>query len=279
MPALFNKSNEKVLMVSALSELNFQTLFENPNFYGIFFFTKANAKLIIDGQQSEIKDQYILFYYPFQQLSVEGDFEGILVQFHPDFFCIDIHARDIGCQGFLFNNFFNDFLVRCNAEEFRELLGFHASLQKELKQKYIGQLDMVSSLLKIFLIKAVRMKQGKSHQLSLKKDNLHHQIEQLIEQHFRQQSSADFYVKELGISPSTFNRLCHAYFDNSFINILNLKRVAAAKNRLFLSNLPVKEIAYEVGYNDPLYFSRVFRKHSGISPSEFRKQLKSNRLT
>ncbi|MDW3645603.1 MAG: AraC family transcriptional regulator [Bacteroidia bacterium] len=266
-------------MISALSQASFQALFQNPNFYGIFFFTQADAKLIIDGQKTEIKDNYILFYYPYQQLSVEGEFEGILVQFHPDFFCIDIHAKDIGCQGFLFNNFFNDFLLRCSEKEFRKLFRFYTSLQKELKQMAIGQLDMVSSLLKIFLIRAVRIKKGKSLQLSLSKDNLHHQIEQLIDQNFRKESSADFYVKELDISPSTFNRLCKAYFGNSFINILNLKRIAAAKNRLFLSNLPVKDIAYEVGYNDPLYFSRVFRKHSGISPSEFRRQLKSNRLT
>ncbi len=62
------------------------------------------------------------------------------------------------------------------------------------------------------------------------------------------------------------------------MTILNLKKIATAKNKLFLTNFPIKDIAYEVGYNDPLYFTRVFKKYSGVSPKDFRKQLKNNRL-
>ncbi|MDT7831767.1 AraC family transcriptional regulator [Flavobacteriaceae bacterium S356] len=47
---------------------------------------------------------------------------------------------------------------------------------------------------------------------------------------------------------------------------------------MYCTNLPIKVIAYEEGYNDPLYFSRVFKKYCGISPKEFRVQLQKNRL-
>ncbi|WP_282085015.1 helix-turn-helix domain-containing protein [Aquimarina algiphila] len=275
---LFNKKKEKVLTITSLSKNSFFSVFERPNFYGVFFFTKAKGVLVIDQQQIEIKDHYILFYYPYQKLSLEGVFEGTFVQFHPDFFCIDIHAKDIGCQGLLFNNFFNDFLLRCAKEEFNKLSDFHVFIKNELLKKEIGQLDMVSSQLKIFLINAVRIKKGKQEKELPSKDNVHHQIEKLIENNFVTESSPEFYVKELEISLTTFNRLCKKYFQNSFITILNLKRIAIAKNKLFLTNSPVKDIAYETGFNDPLYFSRVFKKHCGVSPKEFRKQLKNNRL-
>ncbi|MDY8134737.1 AraC family transcriptional regulator [Aquimarina sp. 2201CG5-10] len=276
--ALHNKKGEKVLTIAPLSNATITSMFKTPNFYGVFFFTKANGILVIDQQHIKIKSQYILFYYPYQKLSIEGDFEGVFIQFHPDFFCIDIHARDIGCQGLLFNNFFNDFLLPCSNEEFEDLFSFQLQIKNELLKKDVGQLDMVSSQLKMFLINAVRIKKKGQEKELPSKDNLHHQIERLIENNFASEPSSEFYTKELGVSLTTFNRLCKKYFQNSFVTILNLKRIAIAKNLLFLTNTSIKDIAYQVGFNDPLYFSRVFKKHSGISPKEFREQLKNNRL-
>ncbi|MGH1385859.1 helix-turn-helix domain-containing protein [Kordia sp.] len=275
---LYNKKNEKILTVLSVASDTFSTLFENPNFYGVFFLKKANGILKIDAQEITISNDHILFYYPYQKIKLQADFEGVFIQFHPDFFCIDIHAKDIGCQGLLFNNFMNDTVLRCSRNEFDDLSTFYENIQSELSKKEIGQLDMVSSQLKMFLIKAVRYKKGKQEIESIKKENIHYQIEKLIDEYYIKESSAEFYAKKIEVSISTFNRLCKKYFQNSFVTLLNLKRIASAKNKLFLTNVSIKDIAYEVGYNDPLYFSRVFKKHTNISPKEFRKQLKNNRL-
>ena len=277
--ALFNKKNEKVLTVISLSNNTIDSLFsERPNFYAIFLFTKSEGEIIIEGQDKDIKDNYVLFYYPYQKLQLEGEFEGVLIQFHPDFFCIDIHAKEIGCQGLLFNNFLNDTLLRCSIDEFNQLFDSFLDLKKELLVKNIGQLDMVSSYLKMFLINAVRIKRKQQQDQLPSKDNLHLQIEKLIETHYILETSPEFYAKKLNVSSTTFNRLCNKYFQNNFVTILNLNRIAVAKNKLFLTNSSIKDIAYQVGFNDPLYFSRVFKKYSNVSPKEFRKQLKNNRL-
>jgi len=278
MHALHNKKNEKILTIISINPTTISSFFNRPNFYGVFFFDKAKGVISIDGQEVVVGDTSILFYYPYQKIVSEGSFNGIFIQFHPDFFCIDIHAKDIGCQGVLFNNFFNDVLLKCSEQEFNELLESCHAIKSELFQKNIGQLDMVSSQLKMFLIKAVRVKTGKQQDVTVKKDNMHHQIEKLIGENYSRQSSPEFYANELEVSLTTFNRLCKKFFQNSFVTILNLKRIAAAKNKLFLTNFPIKDIAYEVGYNDPLYFTRVFKKYSGVSPKDFRKQLKNNRL-
>ncbi|WP_298515853.1 AraC family transcriptional regulator [uncultured Kordia sp.] len=278
MHALYNKKNEKILTVSIIANDSFSALFKNPNFYGVFFFTDANCTVTTDGNEKAIAKQNILFYYPYQKLQFKGNFEGVCIQFHPDFFCIDIHAKDIGCQGLLFNNFMNDTILRCSQIEYDDLCSYYAKIQAELSQKNIGQQDMIASQLKMLLIQAVRYKKGKQKIESARKENIHYQIEKLIDAHFIKESSAEFYAKKIEVSVSTFNRLCKKYFQNSFVTLLNLKRIASAKNKLFLTNNSIKDIAYEVGYNDPLYFSRVFKKHTNISPKEFRKQLKNNRL-
>jgi len=276
--ALHNKKNEKILTVASLSESTISIAFKNPNFYGVFFFTEAACDLTIDLQQIQIKKHTIIFYYPYQKLSLKGSFEGVFIQFHPDFFCIDIHAKDVGCQGLLFNNFFNDFLLNCSEEEFETLYNFQNQIKKELLKKEVGTLDMVSSHLKMLLINAVRVKKKEQEEAATKKDNLYYQIEKLIDANFVSETSPEFYCAALDVSLATFNRLCKKYFQNSFVTILNLKKIAVAKNKLFLTNTPIKEISYQVGFNDPLYFSRVFKKYSNVSPKEFRNQLKNNRL-
>ncbi|SNZ02033.1 helix-turn-helix transcriptional regulator [Flagellimonas pacifica] len=276
--ALFNKKNEKVLTIASLSKSVMNTLFETPNFYAIFFFTKGKGTILMDKIERDIQDNYILFYYPYQQLELNGTFEGFYIRFHPDFFCIDIHAKDIGCQGLLFNNFLNDTILRCSVEEYEVLYNSFLGIKKELLTKDIGQLDMVSSQLKMFLINAVRIKRSQQQGQVQTKENLHLQLEQLIGKYYATEASPEFYTKKMDVSLTTFNRLCKKYFRNSFVSILNQKKIAVAKNQLFLTNNSIKDIAYHVGFNDPLYFTRVFKKYSSVSPKEFRKQLKENRL-
>jgi YesN/AraC family two-component response regulator len=278
MSNLYNTKNEKILTTTSIVENTISTLFSTPNFYGIFFLEEANGQVVIDEQKIELQNHQILFYYPYQKLSIKGDLSGQLLQFHPDFFCIDIHAKNVGCQGVLFNNFFNDVLLTCEKHEYIALTEYYKRIKKELTEKRLGQLDMVSSHLKLLLVEAVRIKTEKLTEQNVNKDNIHHQLEKLLEDHFKTESSAEFYAKALDVSLTTFNRLCKKYFQNSFVTILNLKRIANAKNLLFLTNISIKDIAYKVGYNDPLYFSRVFKTHTTVSPKTFRIQLKSNRL-
>lgn len=275
---LLNKKNEKVLTASIISRNSLSSYFEKPNFYGIFFFKKAEGSISLDGVEYDVGNSSVYFFYPYQKMFFTGIFKGAFIQFHPDFFCIDIHAKDVGCQGLLFNNFFKNASLECSPEEYLELFEFYKGIQLELERKEPGQLDMVSSHLKMFLIKSVRIKKENLKEEFPIKDNLYYQIEKLINDNYKTQSSSGFYINALGVSLTTFNRLCKKYFQQSFITILNLKRIAYTKNKLFLTNLPVKEIAFKAGYNDPLYFSRVFKKYSGVSPKEFRNQLKNNRL-
>ncbi len=72
------------------------------------------------------------------------------------------------------------------------------------------------------------------------------------------------------LSPSRLSHLFSARFGKSIIRWRDEQRVHLASQLLRLSNRSVKEIAAEVGYEDPLYFSRVFRRQLGLSPKAFR---------
>lgn len=71
------------------------------------------------------------------------------------------------------------------------------------------------------------------------------------------------------------------YVFNKFANMgagdyLKVYRLNRAKELLLRGHMSIKEIAYYVGYNDPLYFSRMFKKHNNITPSKFIRQFRNN---
>jgi len=72
------------------------------------------------------------------------------------------------------------------------------------------------------------------------------------------------------MSPSRFCRQFKAAFDVTFVEYLANYRMQQAKRLLSNPAIPVADVAAAVGFNDPSYFTRVFRKQEGVSPSEYR---------
>ena len=86
--------------------------------------------------------------------------------------------------------------------------------------------------------------------------------------------SIEEYAGNHGMSVSWFIQNFKAYTSSTPTQYILSLRISNAQNLLESTPYNVTEIAEIVGYNNPLYFSRIFKKHCGLSPSEFRKQLK-----
>ncbi|TCP31757.1 AraC family two component transcriptional regulator [Scopulibacillus darangshiensis] len=83
-------------------------------------------------------------------------------------------------------------------------------------------------------------------------------------------------ASRVGISPYYFSKLFKEHFSITFIDYVTSVRIKRAKELLCYTRLSLKEIAYQVGYKDPNYFSRVFKKNEGMSPKEYRTQKQKN---
>ncbi|MFW5786651.1 MAG: helix-turn-helix domain-containing protein [Halanaerobiales bacterium] len=91
-----------------------------------------------------------------------------------------------------------------------------------------------------------------------------------IEDNYEQELSLRKVSEEIGLSLYYFSHLFKEEVGESFVTYLNKFRVRKAKHLLLNSNLNIAEISYQVGYNDPNYFTRVFKEYVGSTPSEFR---------
>jgi AraC family transcriptional activator of pobA len=91
-----------------------------------------------------------------------------------------------------------------------------------------------------------------------------------VEQHFRQQWQVGDYADALHVTPTRLNRLCTRLAGKSAFDIAQDRLMLEACRKLTYVPASIASIAYELGFQDPAYFSRIFKKHLGLTPKEFR---------
>jgi len=119
-----------------------------------------------------------------------------------------------------------------------------------------------------------RLKQAHAEHFAMLKPDLMVQIKQYIQEHSHEDISLDTIGKIAGLSPFYISKMFKEQLGINYIDYLTECRIEKAK-KLMLADpgKSMKEITFEVGYHDPNYFSKVFKKVCGASPSEYRKSI------
>ena len=93
---------------------------------------------------------------------------------------------------------------------------------------------------------------------------------ELLENHYRMHWTVKQYASALHISTSSLNRLCTEYLGITAKRAIQDRLLVEVKRRLIYTRKPIDSVAYTLGFKDPSYFSRIFKKLEGESPSDYR---------
>jgi AraC family transcriptional activator of pobA len=95
----------------------------------------------------------------------------------------------------------------------------------------------------------------------------------ILEDNYKRPEGVEFYADKLNMSVRNLNLICQAVFDKSVSEIVETRKLIEARQLLLNTDLSVSEIGYELGYNEKAYFTRVFTKKTGLTPTDFRQQM------
>jgi AraC family transcriptional activator of pobA len=125
------------------------------------------------------------------------------------------------------------------------------------------------------MIEGERRKHLANDSLSLKSiNNTFKSFLKLLEENFKKDEGVEFYSEKLFMSSKNLNKICQQVLQQSVSEIIETRKLIEAKNMLISTNKTISEICFEIGYNDKAYFSNVFKKKSGQTPTEFRLEMR-----
>ena len=98
-----------------------------------------------------------------------------------------------------------------------------------------------------------------------------------IEQFYKIKHLPKDYATLLNMTPNALAKITKEYFNKTLSELISERIIIEAKRELHLTPKTIKEISFELGYEDPFYFSRVFKKNTNISPNKYRKTVGFNK--
>jgi AraC family transcriptional activator of pobA len=98
---------------------------------------------------------------------------------------------------------------------------------------------------------------------------------EVLEQHYREPRGVEFYAEKLFMTARNLNLICQRVVHQSVSEIVETRKLLEAKTLLVTTDKTVAEIGFELGFNEKTYFTHVFKKKAGVSPSDFRKEMRT----
>lgn len=249
---------------------------EQIDTYSIYWITEGSGVYHIDFESYAFEGNTLFFLSPGQVFSVESEKIKTAYQlsFVPDFYCIQVHDKEVACNGVLFNNVYETPLVKPCPKDTQKLDFILQNLIEEFEMSEAAQHDMLQTYLKQFIIHSVRMK--KEHHLvkEASETKLFKDFSILVDQNFKTMHAVTDYAQRLGLSPKSLTKHFQKIGVQTPSDYIKQRLITEAKRQLIYSGESVKQIAYDLGFNDAAYFTRFFKKIAEQSPLQFKKAYK-----
>jgi AraC family transcriptional regulator, transcriptional activator of pobA len=255
--------------------------FRNPCFM-ISLTLKGQGSVHHAGTEAfRVGDLSVFFTAPgqLQSWDVLPDWEGIYVIFSKEFFAVNRIILDEIRESPFFD-IDNRVSLTLVPEEAKVLLDLFEKIKTEASTEYTNKYEFVKSYLRLLVMylnrfyeKRIQNNQKPNPQAS--GINTVREFQDLIEQNLKTDKKlrtiAEF-ANKLNTHPNHLNALCKEILGNTASELLHDSTLLQAKSLLLNSDYSMKEIAYQLGYDEPNYFFRFFKKHIGVTPSEFKNQ-------
>ncbi|MBF2709450.1 helix-turn-helix domain-containing protein [Flavobacterium soyangense] len=273
------KANE-FLRLTDLNEDNKNLIFEvNESDLTIIWNTDSPLSIVIDNIEYQLLKNEMIFLTEFHKIDSINFQSARLVRFNRPFYCIIDHDTEVSCKGLLFFGASNVPIVSISDEEFEKFDVLWKMFRLEMTSKDNLQVDMLQIMLQRLLILSVRSYKNTIQFDKLDKSQLDivREFNFLVESNFLKHHDVAYYASLLNKSPKTLSNLFSIVSKKTPLNIIHDRIMLDARKRILYTDKSIKEIAYDLGYEDIQTFSRFFKNKEGISPIEYRVKFKNSK--
>jgi len=231
-----------------------------------------NEKPLHFIDKMEIKGDWMYLVPPFRSYQFnKAKKSGTLIAFNKDLLIYE--AKEFSLNVFNLFSRHGEFSTLFIDEESTNTLTAILDVINDEYAEGTNNILLIRTLLKAFLLKLMASSSQQLISPDLNEKRIYHFL-LLLENHYTTEKKVDFYAEKLSISAKRLNQILKQKIGKTINQILQERLLIEAKHLLFVGKKNIKEISFSLGFLDSSYFSRFFKKMTGLSPEEFRLETK-----
>jgi AraC-like DNA-binding protein len=244
-------------------------------FFQMVLFTKGGGTHSIDFNSFDIQPDQLYFMAPGQihTWNFDEQTDGYIINFNESFFTSICHNPNFVYEFPLFGALKGIPIAQLEGDIALETRNQFDRIHDDFIADGDFKNDLLRAMLLELLVRLSRHIQTKV-QVAITKNQyaILRRYEKMIELHFHEKHLPKDYAEMLFVTPNHLNALCNAATGKSAGELIRDRILLEAKRLLVNSSLTITEIAYQLNFEDNSYFSRFFRKYTGVAPEGFRRQ-------
>lgn len=244
-------------------------------YYTVLLVEKAEGQHTIDYTVFPFQDLEVHFISPGQihQVALTTKPSGWVMTFSREFLVENNIPESFISNINLFSSFGDSPPLKIDQDTFERLLNILKEMETCLPSNLNYRMRALGALLQLFLIYC-----NNSASLNPRQLDEHHpgicilrDFKQLIDKHYVDWHKVQEYATDIHITPKHLSQTVKSITGKSAKELIQDRLILEAKRLLLHTEMNIKEIAYAIGFEEPLHFSGFFKKLEGHSPSEFRR--------
>ena len=247
------------------------------SFYHLAFFTEGKGMHTIDFTNFEIKSQQIYFMVPgqIQNYICEDDVEGYVINFSVPFFSSFLLMPNYIEQFPYFTGALANSVIDIPPHLRTEITSLFDGILRESDHRDKMGMDMLKAMMIQLFIRIGRLTSHvPTHQVHSYKFFLFRKFLKLLEANLEVVKFPRDYADMLFITPNHLNSLCNEILGRSTGEMIRDRLILEAKRLIVNYELSISEISNKLNFYDNSYFTKFFKKHTSMTPEEFRNTIK-----
>jgi AraC-like DNA-binding protein/quercetin dioxygenase-like cupin family protein len=248
------------------------------DFFEVLYLQKGSGYHVIDANKYEIKPPCVFFMSPGQahKLELSHDIEGFIFIFTSDFYLLNRSNQNSLIEFPFFYTIHQDNppLLLENEADIRFLESLFRQSIAEISRSGDYTPEMLRSILDLILtICAARYQVGENLLNKGKGQILVKRFFHLVEENYQKNLSLSDYAALIGITPSHLTQTVKLLTGKTSTQIIKAKQLLEIKRLLVHTSLNVSEIANQLNFEDQSYFTKFFKRETGITPMRYRSEV------
>lgn len=269
---------ELLLDIGRIETLNHYVLdntLHQLSFYEIIFIEEGTGTFILDENKIQITPQTVIFTSPGQVRcwEIREKVKGYTLFFEKDFLHLFFSDELFLYRFQYFHQYTSPTGMKISENAFGKCLDLLHGIEQEFKQLQNDSNHLIRSFLYQLL---VILNRYYANVYNVQRDTYVHpdfyRFRALLEKKFVNDRNVEAYSKMLNISTGFLNKICRQFSGLSAQQMIHYKLISEIKKQLY-QNKSAKEICYDFDFSDPSNFNRFFKKFTGITPQQYRKNL------